>query len=264
MRRRGLTAIFCCLAMLAAAVSVAFAGEELGPWRPKSCTNLQVFGAAHFVDHADLNHYVAEGNVRPFGLNDYENYSDRLTPLYGLRVGMVFNRIIMDLQGQYYREWRGGTLHDNETNGDDTNKIKSQTGAMISGVHFLMHFGIDLLQTRNQLYPFVGLGWSYTNLVVNGDDHRLQRFPDFAGAKEGVPADVGIGFEMQNPIWTSDDSVYRTAFNLPVFIHVGYQGEIITYFWQVKHGNLERSVSDRFMGPYARIGIGFGKGKYLR
>ncbi len=262
--KKFIAAVFC-VVFLALLAGVASA-DDFGPWRPKSCLNIQAFGAVHFVDHADINNYIETGDVDSFGNEDWDGYGERATPVFGARIGMVFNRFVADFQGQYYKQWRDGP----------------NTGATLSGVHFMFHAGMDLVRTRFQLYPFVGIGWSYTNFVVNGDEGRISvgeeeeggvaglvarrrsEFPDFSGAKEGVPADIGLGFELQNPIWTSKDENYRTAINLPVFIHVGYQGELITYFWQIKHGRLERAVTHRFMGPYVRAGFGFGKGKYVR
>ena len=263
MNARALVGAFLCVAFTALFLQTAWADEGLGPWRPKSCVNLELFGAVHFVDHTDVNHYISEGDVHPFQIGDgKDNYVNRATPLYGLRLGMVFNRLIADLQLQYYRLYQSGHLDYRNDQGHLV--LRSSTGAMLSGVQFLVHLGFDLVQTPFQVYPFIGLGWSYTNFVVNGDDQKVQLFPDFAGAKEGIPADVGLGFELQNPIWKTEDITYRSALNVPVFLHIGYQGELITYFWQVKHGNLKRQVEDRFMGPYVRLGVGFGKGKYLR
>ncbi|MCZ7582981.1 MAG: outer membrane beta-barrel protein [Deltaproteobacteria bacterium] len=240
--------LFSAVAVLWALAAAPALAEEYGPWRPRSCVNLQAFGAIHWLDQSDVNNYIEAGEVEEFGNNDYDGYMQRMSPVTGARLGMVFNRFIADLQAQYYKQWRDG---------DDT-------GATLATFNLMFHAGVDLVRTRVQVYPFVGIGWSYTNFVVNGDLRRNPQYPDFAGAKEGVPGDVGLGFEIQNPIWTSRDTNYRTAVNIPVFLHLGYQGEIITYFWQIKHGQLERNVIDRFMGPYVRMGIGFGKGKYIR
>ncbi|MBZ0271594.1 hypothetical protein K8I61_06135 [bacterium] len=224
--------------------------KDYGPWRPKTCLNIQAFGSIHWLDHSDVNNYIDKGGVEPFGVSDAdpESYGDRATPVFGARLGMVFNSFVADLMGQYYKQWRDGP----------------HTGATISGFHLLFHVGKDVIRTPFQLYPYAGIGWSYTNFIVNGDDRRKREFPDYSGAKTGVPGDVGLGFELQNPAWTSRDPNYRAAINLPVFLHIGYQGELITYFWQIKHGRLERAVLDRFMGPYVRVGVGIGKGTYVR
>lgn len=243
-------------------------GRGEGPWRPSSLVNMQVFGAIHFLDRSDVNHYIEQGGVEEFGSPDENGYLSRATPVVGVRLAFVQKRFVGDLMLQYYKQWREGP----------------DTGSMISGIHFLFHLGYNITQRTYQIYPFVGLGWSYTNFVVNGDERCIpfrdggstiysdpenigfcknrDEFPDFAGAKKGVPGDVGIGFELQNPRWDSEDSPFRRAVNFPVFVHLGYQGELITYFWQTKHGRLERAVLDRFMGPYLRVGFGFGRGKY--
>lgn len=278
MNRKALMYATVCLVFLIFAAPAVRAEEEiapLGPWKTVSAVNFQVFGAMHLIDHADMDNYMSAGRVKPFGNEDWPGYLDRATPLYGLRIGMLFSKkVVFDFQTQYYRQYRKGQYKESKdvipgapAQIDDARASlvqTSNTGAMLSGIQFLLHFGVNLVERSWQLYPYVGLGWSYTNLVVNGDDRRLQRFPDFAGAKEGIPGDAGIGLEFQNPIWKSNDLTYRTAINLPIFLHVGYQGELITFFWQVKHGSLTRPVSDRFMGPYARLGIGFGRGKYSR
>ncbi len=242
-----------------------------GLWRPNSLLSLQVFGSIHFIDHSDINNYIAMGRVESFGYPDGDGYIDRATPVYGLRLAYTQKAFMGDLMLQYYKQWRDGP----------------GTGSLLSGVHVLFHMGYNIVQRPYLLYPYMGLGWSYTNFVVNGDERCVPydlsgdntiysnpddpdfckdrgSFPDFAGAKEGVPGDVGLGFELTNPVWKSKEDNYRKANTFPLFIHVGYQGELITYFWQIKHGHLERPVLDRFMGPYIRIGVGIGHGNYYR
>jgi hypothetical protein len=273
-------AVVACLAMtmlLSAEYAVADEMEakeeaEPGPlWRPSSLVSLQAFTSVHFIDHSDINNYIGQGRVEDFGYPNGEGYLSRATPVLGLRLAYTQKSFMGDIMLQYYKQVREGP----------------DTGAMLSGVHLLFHVGYNIVQRRYLVYPFFGLGWSYTNFVVNGDERCVPynlsyggtifsdpdnpdickdrgSFPDFSGAKEGVPGDVGIGFELQNPLWKSKDDYYRKATNIPLFIQIGYQGELITYFWQIKHGRLEMPVLDRFMGPYLRVGLGFGRGKYYR
>lgn len=240
-----LVVAFLCAACIA---SAARADEPAGPWRPDALWALQGFGAVHLADRSDVNNYINDGEVEEFGTGDGNGYASRAVPAFGGRLALVKRRFIADVMVEYHRQTRDGP----------------GTGATLSGFNLLFHAGADLIHSRVQLYPFVGLGWSYTNFVVNGDDRIKPRFPDFAGAKEGVPADIGLGFEVANPIWLTRENGYRKALHLPIFIHAGYQGEVVTFFWQIKHGELARSVQDRFMGPYLRVGLGAGKGSWVR
>ncbi|MCC6156873.1 MAG: hypothetical protein IT350_02395 [Deltaproteobacteria bacterium] len=234
-----------CVGIWLCADAPAFAG----PWRVQEMWFVEGFGAVHFLDRSDVNNYTDGGDIERFGNREERGYLGRATPVLGGRLGLARRRFIGDLTVQYAREWRDGP----------------GTGATISNLNLLFHAGVDLVHTRFTLYPYVGAGWSYTNFTVNGDDRLKPRFPDFAGAKEGIPADVGLGIEwFATPKWTVREPSYGKAVTMPIFLHAGYQGEIITYFWQIKHGELARSVTDRFIGPYVRVGIGAGKGSFIR
>ncbi|MCB1153372.1 hypothetical protein KDL45_06960 [bacterium] len=221
-----------------------------GPWRLKSYVNYGIFGAMHLVDYADINNYIGKGDVDKFGANQSEGYWKRMTAVGGARISTVSKRndqFITDLMIMYTTQHREGP----------------GSGATLSTVQFVPHGGLDLLKhSRHQFYPYLGLGLSYTNLTINGSNERF--FPDFGGAKIGVPGDVGFGFELHNPIWISAGKTFREAFNLSTFVQVGYQGELLSSFWMIKHGRLERSVDHRYLGPYVRLGFSFGQGDYIR